>query len=48
MTKTYKFKCLNCKKSTQVLEPKFLFNEGCPLCKSKRIKVEGYSKEVLI
>ncbi len=46
MVMTYKFKCLNCKENFQLLNTKILFNKGCPNCNSKRIKLEGYFKEV--
>jgi len=48
MTMTYKFKCLNCKLKTQILDCKIFFNKGCPNCKSKRIKLKGYGKEEII
>ncbi len=40
-----KMKCLSCKEKVQLVDAKALFKEGCPLCKSKRVKLLGYGKE---
>jgi len=43
--KVFWFKCLNCKEETKAEKAVCIFNDGCPFCGSKRIKVLGYVKE---
>lgn len=46
--KVFKIKCLNCKEKCQFIDIKIVFNEGCPNCGSKRIKMIEYGKEEII
>ncbi len=43
--KVFWFKCLNCKEESKCEKATAVFNEGCPCCNSKRIKVLGYVSE---
>ena len=47
MVKVYKYECLKCKDFFQFLDVKIFFNQGCPSCGSKEIKLMGYSEEDL-